>query len=102
MHSSVTHVDALERLLAVVVELVQLVAGGQHLRARVDHLQQVGPDLVDVILPLGDDRSLRVTGGNVRVADLVDGGDALLTDRLRVAAELLETLAQQLSTQIQT
>ena len=55
-----------------------------------------------MVLPLGDDGRFGVTGGDVRVTDLVDGGDALLTDRLRVAAELLETLTQQLSTQIQT
>ena len=55
-----------------------------------------------MVLPLGDDGRFGVTGGDVRVTDLVDGGDALLTDRLRVAAELLEALTQQLSTDTDT
>ena len=92
-----TDVYPVERLLAVVEEPVQLPAGGQHLCARVDELEQVGPHLINHILPLGDRSRVRVLGTDQLVADVVDDGDALLTAALRLARKLLEAVAQHLA-----
>ena len=91
-----TNVDALERLLAVVEELVVLVARLEHLRASVDQLEEVGPRLVDVVLPLGNHGRLSVSGANLRVAVLVRQSHSLLPNRFRLTTELTETLLQHL------
>ena len=86
-----------KRLLAVVEELVQFPGGGQHLCAGVDQLEQVGPHLIDHVLPLGNGCRICVFGRDQLVTDLIDRCNALLTDVLCVTRELLEAVSQHLA-----
>ena len=69
--------DASEDVLAIVEVLVKLAGGFEHLSSRVDQLSQVGPGVVEGVLPLGDRGGVGVAGADQAVGDLVDCGDAL-------------------------
>ena len=86
-----------KRLLAVVEELVQFPGGRQHLCAGVDQLEQVGPHLINHVLPLCNSCSVCVFGRDQLVTDLIDCCDALLTNVLCVTRKLLEAVSQHLA-----
>ncbi len=88
--------DAVEDLLGVVVELVKFVGGGEDLRSGVDELQQVGPGLVQAVLPLRDGGSVAVSGVDQFIRLPVDGVHALLADVPSVSGKFSETLLQHL------
>lgn len=88
--------DAVEDLLGVVVELVELVGGGEDLRPGVDELQQVGPGLVQAILPLCDGGGVAVAAVDQLVRLPIDAVHALLADVPGVTGKLSETLLQHL------
>ena len=89
--------DAAQDLLGVVVELVQLEGGGEDLRARVDELQQVGPGLVQPVLPLGDGGGVGVAQVDHLVHHLVHLLHPLLAHAVRLHGELGELLLKDLN-----
>ena len=91
-----THVDAFQRVLAVVIEAPQLPRRLQHLRPGLDQLEQVSPRLVQPVLPLGNGSRVAVTQLDELVAQLVRLLDPFAADVLRVFGELLEAVAQHL------
>lgn len=88
--------NAVEDLLGIVVEFVELVGGGKDLRPRVDELQQVCPGLVQAVLPLSDGGGVAVARVDQLVSLAVDSVHALLTDAASVTGEFSETLLQHL------
>ncbi|TNN44820.1 hypothetical protein EYF80_044969 [Liparis tanakae] len=89
---------AAQDLLGVLVEPVELEGGGEDLRPGVDELQQVGPGLVQPVLPLRHRGRVAVAGVDQLVRQAVDGVHALLTDVPGVPSKLTETLLQHLNT----
>merc|ERR1719471_613668 len=87
--------DPRENILAVVEILVQLSASLKHLVSGVDQLAQVGPGVVERILPLSDGSSVRVTNTDQTVRDLVDSSHSLAPDSIRILGELLEPLNEE-------
>ncbi len=81
---------------------MELPGGGKHLCAGVDEFEQVGPGLVDLVLPLGDGGGVAVARADELVANVVDASDALLSDRLSFARELFESVAQHLCIKMKT
>ncbi len=88
--------DAVEDLLGIMVELVQFVGGGEDLRTGVDELQQVGPSLVQAVLPLRDGGCVSMAAVDQLVRLPVDGVYALLADVPGVSGKFPETLLQHL------
>ena len=74
---------------------MELPGGVQHLVPRVNQLKEVGPGVVQRVLPLGDGGGVCVSHRDQRVGDLVDGGHALCADALGLLGELLEALDEQ-------
>lgn len=77
--------------------LQQVVGSLEELSARVDELKQVGPALVDAVLPLGQRGGLRVSALDQRVDDLVDRVHALLAHCACLPGELTELVPQNLT-----
>ena len=80
--------DAGQHVLAVVEVFVELPAGLQHLVARIDEFEEVGPGVVERVLPLRYGGGIGVAHGDERVCNLVDRTHALRPDALCVLRKL--------------
>lgn len=76
--------------------LEQFVGRGEELSAGVDELQQIGPALIDAVLPLGHGRCLGVAGFDQVVYLLVDRVHPLLAQHPRLPRKLPELIPQKL------
>lgn len=88
--------DASEDLLGIMVELVQLIGRSQDLCPCVDELQQVGPRLVEPILPLGDGGRIRVPGVDEFVSHVIHRVYTLLADVAGIPGKFSEPFLQHL------
>lgn len=76
--------------------LEQFVRCCEELSASVDELQQIGPALIDAVLPLRHGGCLGVAGFDQLVYRLVDHVHSLLTHHPRLPRELSELISQEL------
>ena len=79
-----------EYLLAIVKELVQFPRRGEHHLPRLDEFAEICPGVVEVVLPLGDEGGVVVTGHNKSVGNIVSARDALLPDGERLFRKLFK------------
>ena len=71
-------------LFAVVEELVKLPGGGEHHLPRLDEFVEIGPGIVEVVLPLGDEGGVVVTGHDESVGNIVCVSNAFFADGERL------------------
>ena len=77
-------IPLLPYLFAVVKELVQLPRRGKHHLARLDEFAEIGPSVVEVVLPLGDEGGVVVTGHDESVGNIVSVSNAFFADGERL------------------
>ena len=90
------YMNTQQSFLAVMEELMQFPRCCQCLCPSINQLQQVGPRLVDAVLPFSNCRCIRMASSNQLIADVIDGGNTLLANHLCFVCKLLESVTQHL------
>lgn len=88
--------NAVEDLLGIVVEFMELIGGSEDLRPCVDELQQVCPGLVQAVLPLSNGGGVAVACVDQLISLAVDSIHTFLTNAASVTGKFSETLLQHL------